>query len=304
MKLLRSAPAVGRPRRRGAVLLLVLTCLLLAAVALVSIARQSHRLALDATAARTRLQHRWGSQTVHRAILPLAAAVFEHRDQQLRTVPRPHPPAALPGRIRLGNIDFSLLLADEDARANINTLYHFGGLEKCRAAVRVLTGQQAVRLQPEVPSLGGLALIRDDDPAPVPPAFHAWGQVFELTQVSRLQQATRQLSLLGSEAINIRRAEDAAVREVVATVLPQARARRLVERYRENRVNEIEPIIRQMASDPFARKQLSRLLSESSVCYSLWVISAEGATVRQSVAVSVPQPDGVIRTAEFEIRGP
>lgn len=300
--------AVKRPghtqgARRGAVLLLVLVCLVLCASALVSIARQSFRIGADAVSARADLQRRWGVESMNRVLLPAASAVFEERDRQLRRVPWPHPEPVLRGRLMLGRTRFDFALADEDARASVNALYHFGGEQVARRGVRSLSGAAAgVKLSPESKSLGAEAMMKKD--VVVPLAFRDWGQVFHLSRIGSLPAVTARLSCWNRMSINVRRASDEAVIEMAATVLPRAQARKMVADYRENRVNEINRSIREVARNARVRRQLERLLSESSVCYSLWVRAVSQADARDSFAVIRPDERGVVTTHEIEYRVP
>ncbi len=322
----RLRPATGlsqtqaKQNRKGMVLLLVLVALIIAATALVSVARQSHRIGRDAIRAKQELQQRWGTESLRRSLLPAASDVFDERDKALRQQRITElPPAELQGQVALGKTMFQFILADEDARANVNSLYHYGGNEKAKAAIRTLSKSlAAVALQPEVPSVGGKQMIKEtqvpddeeneeDDPEVLaeqtPNAFRSWGQVFNLQRVPNVQQATRRLSCWNSEAINIRRAEDDTIVEVMGVVLGKGTARRILEDYRSGEVNEIGRTIDRNTGSSTARAQLKRLVSESSTRFSLWVRSSRNGEVRDSFAVLTVDIEGGTRTKEIEYRG-
>lgn len=316
-----------RPHRRsGIVLLLVLVSLVIAATALVSVARQSYRLGIDAVRARRQLQQKWGAESLRRAYLPVASTVFKERDKASRKLKVFFPPPELPGSVLLGDVQFQFVLADEDARANVNSIYHYSDSQTASAVVRDLSQAiGGVRLNAECKPVGGLLMIEplggeplpdrggsqasDDegedalgaDVAPI--AFRAWGQVFELSRVPNLQRATRRLSCWGTEALNVRRADEETVVEVAGIVIGKAAARRMLNDYRKNRGNEINRTIDRYSSKAKERLQLKRLLSESSMCYSIWVRSVRKTDMRDSFAVLAPDKDGAFRTTEIEYRG-
>lgn len=293
--------------RRGIVLLVVLVAIIVGVATLVSLARVSMRAGVDASHARDNLQARWGSTSLRRAMLPAAPNVFEARDKALRTAAQPHPPAILPGQVVLGGVPFDFLLADEDSKANVNGLFLFGGKEKTRLAVRELSGMlTGVQLQPEsVPPGQGSELAIEDGQEidQLHSAFRAWGQVFDMSRMNNLPQTTRRLTCWGNEAINIRRAEEETAIETIAVVLPKSRARTLVTEYKKNQANLIALYIDRYASKPADRAQLNRLLSERSVCYSLYVGCRSPNGNRSSFAVITPDKEGVLRSREFEYRG-
>src|SRR5690349_6208254 len=100
--------------------LIAITGLLLA-----GLARRSMQLALDAAEAQQELQRRWGGITCQRY-------AFKHADRLLSepAVAIDDQNALPPTRLKyasfqleLGGVRFDLLLADENAKANLNTIY-------------------------------------------------------------------------------------------------------------------------------------------------------------------------------------
>lgn len=296
----------SRSPRRGVVLLIVLIAIIIAAATLVSFARNSMQVGADAVKARSELQARWGRASLNRALLPAADAVFKERDKQLRKAKKELPPPIIQDQVVLGGMAFDLGLADESAKLNINRVYQIGGLEKTRQAVRELSGSlNAIRLQPESSAVGqpDEVEIEDGQQPPQPVAFRAWGQVFDLSRIESLPAATSRLTCFSRGEVNLLRAEEEAAIEVVSVVLPRAQARRMCSEFRDNPQNAIAPLVDRFTANPSARARLKRLLSESSVCYSLYVRCVPMNGVRTSFAAIVPDGDGVLRTREFEYRG-
>ena len=314
-------------KRPGIVLLLVLVSLVIAATALVSVARQSYRMGTDALRARRELQQKWGSASLNRAMLPVATTIFEERDKAARKARLPVPSPELLGNIVLGDVQLQFVLADEDARANVNSLYHFSDRDSAAKTVKELSQAiGAVALNAETEAVGADRMVRpvntqpdstrpdanadanEEDPEEetlrtAPIAFRSWGQVFDLSRVSNLQQATRRLTCWGSEAINVRRAEEETAVEVAGLIIGRPAARRMITDFRKSPANQIRRTIDRYSTNAQHRLQLKRLLSESSLCYSLWVRSVQKAEVRDNFAVLTPGSEGAFRTTEIEYRG-
>ena len=91
--------------------------------------------------------------------------------------------------------------------------------------------------------------------------------------------------------------------ETAGIVIGKGAARTMLTDYRRNKANQIDRLIDRHASNRWHRLQLKRLLSESSVCYSLWVRSNRNREYRDSFAVMTQEESGAMRTQEVEYRG-
>ncbi len=290
--------AVGQPRR-GYVLLLVLAVLVLLVTALAQLSTISIRRALAAADAQVRLQQRVGAESIERALLPRAAALFDTRqqaaEQQLQFGETTGPLDSSRYRIRdavtFGGITFDVVLADEDAKLNLNRVYHAAGKSRVDQAVRDLVGPiaaraartlPAVRPIPESP-LGGRDESEDaaDQAAAaeeIPRAFRSWGEVFDLRRLAAvsgsdaaLPNVTEQITCWGGGALNVPRASDEAIRAAAACILSDGAARRLVSRYRDNPAVPLEVLLVGEATSESERIALRRLLGQSSTHFSLWL---------------------------------
>src|SRR5437868_13748710 len=106
------------PQNRPAfVLVAVLGLLVLSATLLVAVSRAAPRSALAARSAEEALQRRWGAVTCRNAVLPYADQMLTALEQERR-----RPTAKFETSIRLGNMTFDLVVADEQAKANVNTM--------------------------------------------------------------------------------------------------------------------------------------------------------------------------------------
>lgn len=302
--------ASGHRPRRGYLLLAVLVCLVLAGLTLVAIAQRSLETASAAVARQRNLQLQWGAVSCQRTLLWEAKNLFDALDQKAAADPRRRGP--VPGELEmpvvLGGLPFHLTLADEDTKANLNSLYHFGGPQQTE---RFITQQMRsvlrlpVRLRPQA---------RQTDPADamaagesLPIAFASWGQVFDLTHAQSLfsgplpiQQTTRTLTCWGAGRLNLRRAPDEAVLEMCRPVMSDGDTRQMLQSLREDPLRRFERVIEQLGIDPDKQALLTGLLAEQSSCYSLWITVSSGHVRWQQLSISERDDDGVVRTSSFQ----
>jgi hypothetical protein len=292
-------------------LLVVLAVLVLMVTALASLSSLSLDRALAAGDAKIRLQQRLGAASIERALLPRAATIFQRLDETAAEngPARSGAPRQLRGAFTMGGVTFDVLLADEDAKLNLNRVYHRTGLERTAAIVTELVGPaaaRAVRLQAQTPPQpqafeeGDAAEAEAGDLPALPRAFRSWGQVFDLARLrattgsqAALPAATGQLTCWGSGALNVRRASDAALRAAAGCVLSRAGAGRLLRRYRDNPTLSLELLIEREAKTEIERRGLRKLLGETSNHFSLWLdASAIGRRSRRVFSVMRQTEDG------------
>lgn len=272
----------------GYVLLAVLAALVLVTTVLGTLAEISLRRGLAAADAERQLQQRWGSETLRRAILPKAAQLFDRLEAAHAERRGPdRAPATYLDQVVLGGATFDLLLADEDAKLNLNTLYHMAGPSAVEQAIQDLLpagGWGVIRLLPAVEpgqlsrsqrTLGRGEPSADESP---PAAFRSWGEVFDLTNSIdpasggfAVSPATTEITCWGSGALNLRRAADGAVVAALAPVVQDAAARRMLHRYRNSPAMTLAILLQTEVNRELDRQRLSRRLSETSTSFSLWI---------------------------------
>ena len=126
-------------------------------------------------------------------------------------------PSVIQDRIVLGGQGFDLILADEDAKANINAVYDSAGKRECEQALSRLTGvmeSRAVNLLPSRASQSNLAskrqeanesgtdesLSKENSTAKdlaesnLGPALRSWGEVFDMVKVNQMAGDDRQIA--------------------------------------------------------------------------------------------------------------
>ena len=318
--------------RRGVLLLSVLVCIVVATVILVSLANRSLRLGAEAAFAQRRLQQKWGGETLEEAVLGSARDVFSTRRGR-QTVPN-----TLTHSMLLGGVRFSVLLADESAKANLNLMAAESGAGVNSVVSRLTPGaaRPFVMLAPSaVPNLGAPDAFEsfdefdsfgddfgadfddsfddefeesfDDESVRTPRLFRSWGQVFDLSRMhasgistALLPGLTGQITCWGINELNIARAPEAVIVEVCSVYMPPASARRLVREYQRRRAPDIFQLIDNNVNDADTRSLLKRTLVERSSCFSIWVLSSDGRHSTQRFSVLEYDEDDVARTSSFE----
>jgi hypothetical protein len=258
------------------VLVMVLALLLVCALCLAGLARRSLESGEQVATAQTDLQRRWGVLTCVRTYLPLAQDLLESEAAKLPAQARTWPlPSSVAAEFDLGELHFSVLLADEDAKVNLNAVCRDDSDGPRRVAAIVeqsATGVDglAVHVQPlPSESVVNRASL----------AFLSWGQVFEPTDsarpgefATRVREATREITCWGSGRLNIQRASDEAIRLVCTNKVAPDIVGKLIARRREPGVTGLAAVLNQLGLRDGDRGTLERLLTDHSSRYSLWIL--------------------------------
>ncbi|QDT08814.1 hypothetical protein [Planctomycetes bacterium K23_9] len=328
---------VKRTNRQGVVLLIVLVAIVVLGAALTQVARANSRANIAVQRQQRALQQRWGMLTCQRAVLPAGQGAFLGSDfvakqsAKLRQKYRHQ----IADQVELGGQKFDLLLADEDAKANLNAIYDLGGTSACEKAMRDtidLGDSRSIQLRPQRRSLGEFdaAVSRagssrlgnqqsgsdqgDDDeaadeiePGFLPPAFRSWGDVLDFDaviqnagDVRQIAKTTQNVTLWGTGRLNVWRASDDAIIAVCREVVQDGLARRIQQRVRTAPLSQIDLVLRQTVTNEEDRRKVSELLADSSQCASLWVEANDGQTRRQQLSVLISDETGLTRTIVFQ----
>jgi hypothetical protein len=274
---------VARTQRRAFVLVMVLALLTVCALCLAGLARRSLDAGEQVAIAQINLQRHWGTLSCERTYLPSAKDLLEleaaKRPASKQTWPLP---ASVGAEFDLGELHFSVLLADEDAKANLNVISPSNpdGPRTVTALVEQLaTGVDglAVHVQP-LPTESSLSQTPSASNQATA-AYRSWGQVFEPTDAgspgefaARLRDATRDITCWGTGRLNIQRASDEAIRLVCGSQIPADILGKLLAHRHEPGVTGLDTLLDQLALRTTDRSTLNRLLTDRSSHYSLWVL--------------------------------
>ncbi len=309
----------SKPQRRGYVLLVVLAVSVLVVTVLATLAKVSLRRGLQAADAQRSLQQRWGALTLEKSLLYRAPKVFELREKiAAQQTPGLPPTPFLRTAVSIGGVTFDMLLADEDAKLNLNSLYHHAGQREVEQAIAKIAGPafaMAAELTPVTPPLllsrQSPRLLAGQDESEnereIPDAFRSWGEVFDLGRLRRatgieagLPIATTGITCWGSGQLNFRRASDDAILAAAGSVIQDGGARRMLQRYRKNPTSALGVLIETEVNTPANRRRLRGLLSETSTNFSLWIhASAKTGKPYQQFIVMSRDDEGVTRYQKF-----
>jgi hypothetical protein len=284
---------------------MVMGLLVLAATLLVAVSRAAGRAGMTARAAEEELQHRWGVVSCRKAVLPYVEAMLTSLEQERRrSVPR------FETAVKLGGVTFELILADEQAKANVNAILEESDAMRTETRVRqALSGSglgNRIKLRPtqgEVVQVvrAGVA-VATTGPTSRPAraasalAVASWGQVFDAVppgQLVRPMPGSRLapvdvLTCWGSGAVNVRRATDEALKLAAGRSLSGAQIGRLIDArdklwqrrpgdagFDESPAEKLKELMTKSSGESLANKGNLGLVDGSS-CHSLWVVTRTG----------------------------
>ena len=261
-------------RRHGFVLPMTLLVIALAAIVMVGVARRSMQLAADANQAHLDLQRKWGTISCQRTLL-------DHADQWLSL-----PPDALPtatgdaGHLRtvfsLGNCQFDVLLADENAKVNLNALQQsMTGPEIVLLTTELAQSSEPLRVDLRPHSFAAESIVGAEKHGTMA-RLHSWGQVFPMQQFSdpldaprRIAAATVHLTCWGNGKLNVHTANEAALNALCRRFGNSSLTRQLMNQRQTGII--LEEIISKVDLASGQVNQLATYLTDQSSTYSMWL---------------------------------
>lgn len=281
------------PARRGFVLIVVLALLTVAALMTAGLARRSLSLAQSSLEAERRLQSKWTELSLQRVVLSraesiLAAQIPPDSDDEIRHTHRE--------TLELNGIDYALVIADEDAKVNLNAVYYANGEEgvaRTAQEMQAATFRIPVRLRPYQATKQQL------------PVFDSWGQIFDASRFTSkatadsLIAATDGITCWGSGRLNIRRAPDDALRSIARLHASGGVADEIVRRRQEHPTADLDQLLNGLELNVEERAALESALADQSRCHSLWVQSIEGGGSRSALYVAESNERGRIYVSVF-----
>ena len=256
-----------RRRSGGFILLMVLVLLALAATALAGVCRTSMRNELAVQDEVDDLQRRWGVLSCREAVLPQAELLLRRAELAAN-----RPVRSIPMTVSLGGQTFAMVVADEQAKIDVNTVYASQG----RPAVERVVRNAAERL-----GGGGrlsAALRADLRPGPASIAFGSFGQLFTSDDPARIERVSDDLSCWGDGKLMLQRASATALEAVCEPIIGVAGMRRI------EAIQSVDPTasVAVVLSDPQIAQtgqttQLNDVLTDVSHCHSLWIMQTDRA---------------------------
>ncbi len=288
-----------RSRKSGYALLLVLVTLTICALALTGLATRSMQANSDSLERLRALQSRWGRLSCSRTLLRDAPAVFDAIEKKMLAsdqLSKPIFPIALTETVELGGHRFTMVLADENAKLNLNMLQRLGRPGTLATSLRKVLGPNSNRA------------LRDIDRNPGSRTLSSWGEVFDLKVLRTLQgsdrvlaELTREVTLWGSGKLNLRRASPSSLELACKGIVTDGLARRIVERHDESPTLNTGLLLQQTVLNETDRGQLEQLLGDGSTTFSVWIESEDGRQRSQHYSVSYVDGDGKRSTESFSL---
>lgn len=287
-----------RNRRTGFVLAVALAFIALAAIALAGFARTSLSLAREAVQAREDLQRRWGTISCQRVLLKKAERILDAEADyraQLQQVAWPLP-AIIASEISLGGMRFSLQIADENAKINLNSL-----ARRTPEAVRQVVTESLVRAGAQDVSMKVEAYLSKGQRDRT--LFQSWGQVLDLSALDlqaagsrSLPLATQELSCWGSGQLNIRRASTTAIRAICEREISATMLGKLLTARQEANVLGLADLINKLAPNARERATLRTLFTDKAQCHSLWISAVCHERVWRTFVIDQPGQSRFVNT--------
>ena len=274
---------------------MTLAVLVLAAAALTSAGRLAVQQASRAREAERDLQRRVGVASCRAVVLPRADEIL-----QTQEVRRKSPLVQHRAALRLGQFTFDLIVADEQAKANVNALFETAPTNV--VANRIRQGLTGTGL------LGTVALrpVAEGDRLTV----SGFGQLFDDVEPEALLGSrggvaapSAILTCWGDGAINVRRASESSLRLRLSPPWTALDVSRLVKA-RHEMFDASKPAAMSSSSPaPVTRDPLMRLLQTAqirtgpsgltvrSTCHSLWIVTRDGRRQWYDLAVEDASDD-------------
>ncbi len=271
--------------KSGYILPITLIVLALAAVVLARVCRQTMRESLAVAEESRDLQRKW-------SLLSCQSTLLANVDVLLAQAAGSNKMPAVSRRaeLTLGGQTVQLLMADEQAKVNVNTLFHLRDRQETEryvsTALRAGGINAPVRLRPwHRPG------ERSDSKA-IPVLFSSFGGLFSepgpFVSVRSLMSATREITCWGNGRLNYRQATRAQIGALAANH-PDVMKRILAR--------QSAPASLAMSLDPLNLpaingKALDDVFTDTSTCFSLWIVATDGDCTEARFGVHELGEDG------------
>ena len=252
--------------RRGIVLMLTLAMIVIAVTLTARTANRSLTRTLESLDAESQLRDRWSRLSLQQAVLSHAEQIFAAVEGDQRDTP---PTTWHDAEFTLAGTTYRLRLADENAKINLNTVMRTQSLDALDQFISQSTSR-SLRREKRSPS--------STEPTNTPPApLESWGQVFPISTHSALLHATTKITLWGNGRLNIHRATDQSLRQLLEPLTSPTEVDALLRQSRETTAQTQPALLAAQNSLPTG--PTADLLTHTSRCHSLWIrTEAESST--------------------------
>lgn len=301
---------------RGYVLVMTLVLVVMAGSVLAVMARRSMFDASDTLHAQERLQQKWSVYSLSRSILPQAGKVMDEVIKQFAEKPN-DPTTRVQFDLTMGQNTWTIVLSDEQAKANLNQLLKTkGNSSETSQAIRSLAEKLKVS---DLPTLQVKPFDWKDTNAVQ--SIHTWDQVVEEVLPEKLYATESDnialadmLTCWGDGKLNLRNTPGPVMEIMCLPLLGRGQIEKIISERKANPQLTLEQAIK--AAD-IAKDQVDKikpLFTDASTCYSLflsvdqarmkrhWLIVGQKQKTKQTAdktSPNVKQNDKLI-LAEFQ----
>jgi len=281
-------------KRTGFILVVTLVMIAIAGILLTGICRHSLAMSLAVHQMSERLQKRWGMASCQRAAFRLADEVLvetrrrEDGSHDVRSL------ATASLVVNLGGMDFDLLLADDQAKVNVNLLD--ANLDRETATHTLESLAEGTDVEVQLRPLVGESIGTDGLP------YKRWEQVFSPHHMSlidfpdRLVRASRHVTCWSAGSrLHFWAASDAAISSVAGLVLSPIEVDRLMAQRGASPSGRVSELLNQLDLSRRKRTLLEQLLVDTRSSVSVWIRTGQGTQRSASFSVRMTESD-VTRT--------
>jgi len=258
-----------RIRQSGYVLVMALVLLVIAAVALSSMARRSLRAAVEANTTAEQLQEDWGSWSIQHTLLPEAERLITEAEELTG-----EPTTSLRHELTLGDMNVILFIEDESAKVNVNHLLskqeRYEADTQITELLRETESQLTVRLRPH----------QWKDAAEQTDPVASYGQVFDPCRPDAVRPADEEtvaisdmLTCWGDQKLNIKRASQLALQLVASPEMDRIAIQRLIDARASSPDASLGKLLAAAQLSEDTLKKIQDKLTDKSSCQSIWLIN-------------------------------
>jgi hypothetical protein len=255
-------------RQHGYVLVVTLVLVMIAAMATVSASRLALANARESIEAERSLQRRWGNLSIERSLLPAAEQVLVDEEKRQREAQ-----VSCRRRVLLGQMSFELVIADEQAKPNVNAVVASHERSDAETQLRQM-------LSGIVPASRVLLRLSSASSPQTPVA--SFGQIFDSFAPQELLESrlgmicpASALTCWGDRRLNVYRASADSMRRGLSILVGVGDAEQIVRLRAKSEHSVLGNLLARLELTGPQRQRLASMVTDHSDCHSLWIISSE-----------------------------
>ncbi len=237
--------------KKGFVLVVILAVLVIASVVMGSWAYRSGSEALRAGEYSRDIQRKWANLSCQKFLISGFDDFFDPAESDLD-----QPSVSVDMEIKLSGMEYNLKISDEQAKANINSLFSTGDGELAATSINSLLSD--IENPPKMLAIKNAKKISSFD------------EVFDYENPDQLMGLER-LTCWGSGLLNYMRADKETLSVVTAGVLSETDVQKILDLRANGFEGNLAALCQQLELKDFQIAALKKILTDSSGCRSVWI---------------------------------